>query len=311
MDTQENIISSRAKLSAIAGIMFFAPFVNSNVNSDLSLSDDERNFIMWYVKVWFVNLIFFVLTAISFVVNIFYFSPILYWIAYIWSFAVYIITVFSVFACANGLPMRDSNESVIQDIQNKDQLLKVFVPCINFSLRFKQQDYSMPYRWLKESVLLRTCFIFWTTLLWSPFWLWILIIIWVRLILLLINIDIISVSMKKSVNWLFSCNPWEVMPYFSSYIISKIKKSDYLAVLQAEKLKYQQWQKFWIWIIVQYILFMLLLYFIHHWIIISYEEIILWVAVLLRIVRVFLFYKNKGTFPKIPIISEIVSLVFK
>lgn len=309
METEKNIISSEAKLSAIAGVMFFAPFVKNRIKSE-EYSEDEINFINWYVQVWFLNLIFLVIVLLSAITNFFEASRILTWITTIWSFAIYIISAFSAFACANDLSMRGPNESVNQNIQNKWLLLKAYTPIMNFILRFRQENYNMPYRRLKESILLRTFFIFWTLLLWNSFGIWVIIIIAVRVILLLINIDIVPLSMKKTINSLFSCNPWEIFAYFFAPIVSKIKKIDYETILQAQKQWYAQWQIFWIWIIIQYILFIGIIFLLYRTIRISLDNVVLFIAMLLRIVRVILFYIRKKTVLKIPILSEIVSLVF-
>ena len=309
METEKNIISSEAKLSAIAGVMFFAPFVKNRIKSE-EYSEDEINFINWYVQVWFLNLIFLVIVLIAAITSTFEASRILTWIITIWSFVIYIISAFSAFACANDLSMRGPNESVNQNIQHKWLLLKSYTPIMNFILRFRQENYNMPYRRLKESILLRTFFIFWTLLLWNSFWMWVLIIIAVRVILLLINIDIVPLSMKKTINSLFSCNPWEIFAYFFAPIVSKIKKIDYETILQAQKQWYARWQKFWIWIIIQYILFISIIFLLYRTIRISLDNVILFIAMLLRIVRVILFYIRKKTVLKIPILSEIVSLVF-
>ena len=309
METEKNIISSDAKLSAIAGVMFFAPFVKNRIKSE-EFSEDEISFINGYVQVWFLNLIFLVIVLIAAITSTFEASRILTWIITIWSFVIYIISAFSAFACANDLSMWGPNESVNQNIQNKWLLLKSYTPIMNFILRFRQENYNMPYRRLKESILLRTFFIFWTLLLWNSFWMWVLIIIAVRVILLLINIDIVPLSMKKTINSLFSCNPWEIFAYFFAPIVSKLKKIDYETILQAQKQWYAQWQNFWIWIIIQYILFIGIIFLLYRTIRISLDNVILFIAMLLRIVRVILFYIRKKTVLKIPILSEIVSLVF-
>ena len=41
METEREIISSEAKLSAIAGLLFFAPFVKNRINFE-DFSDTER-----------------------------------------------------------------------------------------------------------------------------------------------------------------------------------------------------------------------------------------------------------------------------
>lgn len=311
MDTTKNNISPHAMLSAVAGLMFFAPFVKRSVNSDSSFTGEEKDFVMWYIQVGFVNLAFLAMVLITALINMFWVRPYLSWIINIWSIAIFIISIFSIVSCANSLSMRKSDEKIVYNIQHKGQILKSYTPILNFSLRFRQNDYSMPYRWLKESILLRTCFIFWTLLLWSSFWLWILIIILVRFILLLLNVDIIPLSMKKAINNSFSCNPWEIFAYIFAPIISKLKKSDYEIVLQDRKSQYAQWQKFGIGIILQYLMFGGILYLIYRNITLSINEIILYVAAVLWLIRVIMFAVSKKTFLRIPVLSEIVSLIFK
>lgn len=311
MDTTKNNISPHAMLSAVAGLMFFAPFVKRSVNSDSSFTDEEKDFVMWYIQVGFVNLAFLAMVLITALINMFWVRPYLSWIINIWSIAIFIISIFSIVSCANSLSMRKSDEKIVYNIQHKSQILKSYTPILNFSLRFRQNDYSMPYRWLKESILLRTCFIFWTLLLWSSFWLWILIIILVRFILLLLNVDIIPLGMKKAINNSFSCNPWEIFAYIFAPIVSKLKKSDYEIVLQERKSQYAQWQKFGIGIILQYLMFGGILYLIHRNITLSINEVILYITVVLWLIRMIMFAASKKTFLRIPVLSEIVSLIFK
>ena len=309
METEKNIISSEAKLSAIASVMFFSPFVKNNLKSD-DFSEDEKAFIHGYIQIGFLNLIFLTITLLAALVNLFEVNQALNRIISFWSLAIYIISIFSIFACANDLGMWWPNESINQDIQHKWQLLKVYIPVMNFILRFRQENYNTPYRWLKESILLRTIFIFWTLLFWNLFGIGVLVIIAIRIILLMVNIDIIPLSIKKAVNSLFLCNPGEMFAYIFAPLVSVVKKADYENVLQARKQWYAQWQSLWIWIILQYALFTCILFLLYRWIDISLYNIVLLVAMILWIIRVVIFYKYKETFIKIPALSEITSLVF-
>lgn len=310
MEDQKNIISSQAKLSAIAEIMFFSPFVKNNVKENPDFSPEEKSFINGYYKIWNFNLSVLCIVIIASIINLFYSYPILSLISNIWSIILYMTISIPILICINEVGMRKEDEKIKQDIPNKKQLLKAYLPILNFKYWFHQENYNMPYRRLKESILLRTIFIFWTFLFWNGIWLTIFLVIVVRIILLLANIDIVPLNVKKAINQSFLCNPGEIVSYFSAYIISKIKKVDYKTSLEIEKQKYQQWQKFWIWIIIQYLLFIATICYIHRWITISIEYIVLAFALVLRMVRIFLFYRNKKAFLKIPIISEIVSLVF-
>ena len=310
METEENIISSEAKLSAIAGVMFFPHFIKNKTKSDFSFTDKEKEFIMWYTQVWLVNLIVLIFVLFIIWINFFWNDWILNQITKVGSIAVFIISLFSIFACVNDLPMRWENDSIIQDIKHKWQILKVYAPIMNFFLRYRQENYNMPYRRLKESILLRSIFAFWTLFLWGNFWIWVLIVMFIRIILLLLNIDLIPISIKKAINSAFSCNPWELSAYIFTPLVSKLKKTDYDTVLQARKQSYSQWQSFWIWIIIQYLLLMTIFYFLHHWIDFSMGSIVLLFAIAVFIVKIILFYIHKKTFLKIPILSELVSLIF-
>ena len=310
MENQKDIISSQAKLSTIAEIMFFSPFVKNNVRVNKKFSPEEKSFINWYYKIWIFNIIILFIVIIAAIINSLHSHFIFSWISRIWSIILYMTICIPILICINNVGMRKEDENIRQDIQNKKQLLKAYLPILNFKYWFHQENYNMPYRWLKESILLRTIFIFWTFIFWNMIGLTIFLIILARVILLLINIDIIPLNVKKAINQSFLCNPWEIVSYFSAHIISKLKKIDYTIILETEKQKYQQWQKFWIWIIIQYLIFIAMVCFIHKNITVSIEYIVLVIAFLLRVIRIILFYKNKKAFLKIPIISEIVSLVF-
>lgn len=310
METENDIISSEAKLSAIAGVMFFAPFVKNKIKSDLLFNQAEKDFIEWYIKVWYTNIFFLIIVLISAILNLFIINSFLPWITIIGGLIIFIISFFSILACSNDIGILLPNEHLKQDIQHKDQILKAYTPILNFISWFRQDNYNMPYRRLKESILFRTIFIFGTLLLKTAFWIWVLSFMIIRIILLLINIDIIPINIKKAINSIFSCNPWEIMAYISAPIISKFKKSDYQTLLNDKKLWYMQWQRFWIWIILQYIIFIGILFLLHRWIDFSVNNIIIFIAMALRIIRFIIFYIHKKALPKIPILSEIVSLIF-
>jgi hypothetical protein len=65
-------------------------------------------------------------------------------------------------------------------------------------------------------------------------------VIVVRVGLLMMNVDIIPLSMKKAINSLFLCNPGEISAYIFAPIVSKLKNADYATVLQAKKQSYAQ-----------------------------------------------------------------------
>lgn len=95
METERNIISSEAKLSAIASVMFFSPFVKNSIKSEY-FSEDEKIFINGYIKIWFLNLILLVIILLVALANLFEVNQILTRIINIWSLSIFIISVFSI-----------------------------------------------------------------------------------------------------------------------------------------------------------------------------------------------------------------------
>ena len=310
MDETKNIISSQAKLSAIAGMMFFAPLVKRNIKSDPLYSDEEREFIYGYVRVGYFNIIVLVIVILAALLNFVVIETIFSWIIIIGSIVLFLSMLMWIFACAGEIWLRTSQESAIQNIQNKNLIAKSFAPIVNFSLRYRLKDYSKPYRWLKESVLLRTIFIFWTLIFWTYFWIVALWVIFIRFVLLLCNVDVVPLSVKKALNSTFICNPEEMISYLSALLSAKWKKMEYNIALAKEKEKYQNWQSLWVWIVLQYIIFFAILYLLHSSINLWWEGVLLLISAVLWLIRVIIFYVKRGALLRIPIIAEIVSLVF-
>ena len=94
-----------------------------------------------------------------------------------------------------------------------------------------------------------------------------------------------NTNMFDCINSTFSCNPWEIFAYIFAPIVSKFKKLDYETVLQSKKQWYMQWQNFWIWIIIQYVLFWGILFLLYRWIDFSVNHIILFVIKEFYLVR--------------------------
>ena len=156
MDNQQNIISSQAKLSAIAGMMFFAPFVKHNLKFEEDLTQDEKNFVLWYVQVGFVNIVFLFILIIALLINRKLDMEVLVRISHIAGWVISVIILFSILACAWEVWMWKEDESIMQHVQHKGELVKAYIPILNFIHWFKQKDYAIPYRRLKESIFVWT-----------------------------------------------------------------------------------------------------------------------------------------------------------
>ena len=65
MESSNNNISWEVMLSSIVGLMFFAPLVEKNIKFDSSFTQEEKDFITWYIQVWYVNLAFLIIVLLT------------------------------------------------------------------------------------------------------------------------------------------------------------------------------------------------------------------------------------------------------
>lgn len=223
----ENEITDKHKIS-LAAIMLMAPlifFQLKNWTRDKNLTEKDKNFINWYIKYW-ILIDSFVIIAIFLGILNFYNSR-FFW-DYIISFLLSIVLI----AIITWVFLIFSEKQIFTWKWNSLQYKKIkkwntnfifyYLPIYNFYLWYNQDIDSKKFRWIKESMLLCTIWVFiWTT----PSLTVILILFYIfRVISLIAWIDFIKDWFKEKLNLLFTKNPEEIFAYIKWTIIYAAKQ---------------------------------------------------------------------------------------
>lgn len=311
MDQKQKSYSNKTEL-ALSALMFFAPLIQNLIKKN-NIEKSDQNFLNWYIKLWYFNIILLALTII-FQITFYLKSNIIFQnIGFIISIILWIsLSIWSVYAILNKEIFYNQKKQNLK--QNKENLLDnilYYIPIYNIYIRYNEHKFEKPNIILKESLLLRT--IFTIILLIFP-WENTIIAIFLLLFLRIISIanwiywwekyfDIINKSFKK--------NPEEIWGYILGVIQTlfnwkKIKENIINIKQQFEfipKIDYKQ-------ILSQYLILIILLWFLFYlWITNNNLNII--IASMLITWRYWTMIVKRKHVPNVPILKEFVNLFFK
>ncbi|MDD2537179.1 MAG: hypothetical protein PHU61_01660 [Candidatus Absconditabacteria bacterium] len=301
------IVSENSMLSALAGLLFFGPLVSPSTRKKTDqLSPYESTFILSYCSLGIVNLGLAILGISGMVISYFFPNIITPWITTLCLWAVAIICCTGILGCLNQVILLDLDEQ--QVISNKGSVLKSFIPLYNVYLWYHLRKYDTPYRWLKESLLRWTLFIWGTVLLGSKMGIVLLVIILVRLLLLILNIDIISNSAKSKINQLFVKYPSELFAYPSGWLKAKRKKADIREMIDEKKLFYRTSDDNKMKVILQHSILLILLAILVYLRGFSEDNIVFWIALGLGILTLIIEYLEEKELFQLPLIGDLLSI---
>lgn len=223
---------------SLVSILFFAPWVYFLLNwkNDNNISDEDKQFIMWYIRYWLIILWLLIFSLIIYIVSI---SINLYVYFFTWlSSLIATIAVLMIIAWF-FLIFQDKQifQSKIDIVDIKYKKINVnsidiafyFLPINNFHIWYNNPDINK-YWWVKESFLWWYLWAVFTIITLNiPLSLVLLSLIFVRTVSLVFNIDIIPDKYKEKIDKLYDTNPEEIFSYIKSMIIffyKKIKDTD-------------------------------------------------------------------------------------
>ncbi|MDR2190084.1 MAG: hypothetical protein LBP53_02625 [Candidatus Peribacteria bacterium] len=218
------------------------------------------------------------------------------------------------------MPLLVENEPLTHDIQHKATILKSFIPLYNIKLRYQTPNFQSPYRRLKESILWRTIFSFFTLFFGSKMGSIIIAFLFIRLFLVLINIDIVPNNLKKLINHGFLIHPEEIIGYFRFPLPKKLRPAA-LKNISSEELKttlitqakqqYADMAGSNINHLLQYLTFGILIRQLFSTTSLTYELLLPTLAISLLVARALLTYHTYKKLPNIPLLHEVRSLIIK
>lgn len=213
---------SNTTMMALAALMFFSPFIHYMLrNWAIASQEQEKNFVLGYVKLGYINRIFLLATITSGVGNYFITSSFLSVVyAICIGIVLIILLVGSICILSNvSLTIQKDFSITFYDVGDKQDLILKFLPLYNVYLRYKLHNFWAPNRWVKESLLWRTFFVL-LALTGHPLILSVIIVLRIlRVATLMAGLDVLHIQAKSDINNLFFKNPEEIRWYFSGGIL--------------------------------------------------------------------------------------------
>lgn len=219
-------------IRALTAIFLLAPIIPHILKRwNYDLSDEDIKFIQNYIKYWNILLVFFVIYIILWIFNFLnWYNVFLYYLNYtiILLIVAGIITwIFFIFQDKNII---HAGEKIMEE--NKIQawnidILFYYIPLYNLFLRYYRQKNDESFRWIKESIIFMTLYIFFNLLVRSALLNFIFLIAYAfRIISLIWGVDIIDNEIKRDLNEMFKKNPEEIFAYIKwsiLYLFEKLK----------------------------------------------------------------------------------------
>ena len=218
--------NTKTQLS-LAAALFFSPLVQNMLkNNTRDITDKERDFIRGYIKFGYISLLFGIITIVSWVMNYLFalnMLNVIYTVSIFILIFLLVISVVSILSDISLLKWGDHNLETYTVDGNKKDIILTYLPLYNIYLWYKTHSFEKPNWRIKESLLLRTVFLFvsmlWNILISSV----VLILIILRIAALMSDIDFLNISTKQRLNTLFAKNPEELRWYITWCVIYSVK----------------------------------------------------------------------------------------
>ena len=310
MDTNiKNNSTNKKNEFAFSAIMFFAPLIKNNIKNNDNLSQEDREFIIWYIKLWYINIILLVITIVLWIIQLITNSLIIKKIS-IW-FLIWLAVFLFIWTLLVVLNKNiNTNSKVIEKEQDYNQLL-YFIPIYNIYIWYENHKFEWENSTIKCSIILRSIFalaaIFIMNIYVNIF------ILCVILIIALCNINWIYFwsKLRQALNNSFSKNPEEIRWYICGPFYALFNKKSIKDNIEEQKKHYEFLFKTENkQIIVEYILLTILcltgIYLgTTHW------KYILVIWDLLIILRYLIMTIKRKHLPHLPIFRWIANIFFK
>jgi len=229
-ETRVRDTNTKTQLS-LAAALFFSPLVQNMLsNKNRDITDQEREFIRWYIKYGYITLFFWCITIGAGVMNYLFSLNILnivYTVSIFILLLLLIVSIVSILSDINLLKATQHTTTLATVEWGRKNILLKYIPFYNSYLWYDTHSFDKPNWRIKES-LLWWMLIFAISMLWSTTITTILLILFIlRVASLMSDIDVLSITAKQRLTQLFLKNPEEIRWYLSGtivYLAKNIKK---------------------------------------------------------------------------------------
>ena len=216
METKNTNSINKKTEYAFSAIMFFAPLIKKNIKTKKNLTKEDKTFINWFIKLWYMNIILLIISIILWIVWYRTSNTIIQKISVGFLIVTSIsLIIWTIFAALNKNININNNSWNIEWETDFDKLL-CYIPIYNTYLWYKNHQFDWDNSSMKCGIILR-----WILALSAVF----IMNIYVDLIIFCINWIKISPKRNKIFNEMFLKNPEEIRGYVSGTVFTLFKKS--------------------------------------------------------------------------------------
>lgn len=223
MDTNNLNSVSKKNEFAFCALMFFAPLIKSNIKTNDLLSKEDKIFINWFIKLWYLNIILLIISIVFRVLQIKTNNIILQKIS-MWFLILLAICLctWTILVALN----KNINPNKTEQINNENNLdnLLYFIPLYNIYIWYEHHQFEWDNSLIKSSILLRTLFTLSSIFIRNTY----VNIAILAIILFKITYTLSGISFWKKrdehINNTFQKNPEEIRWYLTGTIMSLLNK---------------------------------------------------------------------------------------
>lgn len=291
---------------ALSAILFFSPFLKNPLQNNQKLSQEDKSFVYWFIKVWYINIFILILSIICEIIYLKTWNELFKKLAtIILIILIILISILCWFAISN----KSINKNKMTQANN--EIFFNFIPIYNIYNRYKKHDFENKNSILKESILLRTIFSIYLIFFQNIIVTFILFFYIIFRIIATVNWIWISEKYSTIMDKLFKKNPEEIRWIISWFILWLFSKDTISEKIENKKKDFEYLFKLDNkQIILEYILFWLIYTFLiykgintRNWYLISWL-ILIWTRYFIMIIK----WKH---LPHLPILKWITNIFFK
>ena len=157
MDTKNTNSINKKNEFAFCAIMFFAPLIKNNLKTNESLSNEDKSFINWFIKLWYLNILLLIISIVFWILQ-FRTNNIIIQRISMW-FLILLATSLCIWTLLVALN-KNINPNQSEEINNENNLDKLlyFIPLYNIYIWYDHHQFQWDNSLIKSSILLRTLF---------------------------------------------------------------------------------------------------------------------------------------------------------
>lgn len=224
METKVNNSIDKKTEFAFSAIMFFAPLIKRNIKENQSLLQDDKIFINWFIKLWYVNIVLLVIAIIFWILQLRMSNSIMQWIS-IW-FLILLALSLVIWTLFAALGKNINFRGDTKNLETKADFDKIFcfIPIYNIYIWYNKHQFEWENTTIKCSILLLALFTLSAVFIRS-FYLNIAILIF-ALFVIVCSVSGITLWHKWTdiINKSFLKNPEEIWWYVSGLFFSFFNK---------------------------------------------------------------------------------------